>query len=94
MLAANPLLACPAWVGVLATREQCFPQLTIEHNIFGRVAASDSGVKRGKRLDSLLEEFNLTKVRKSKGSALSGGERRRAGIGNAACQRSQLCFAE
>jgi lipopolysaccharide export system ATP-binding protein len=39
--------------------------------------------EQGERLESLLSEFGLTKIRKSKGIQLSGGERRRTEIARA-----------
>jgi len=39
--------------------------------------------KRREKLDSLLEEFNITRLRKSPSIALSGGERRRCEIARA-----------
>ena len=38
---------------------------------------------RRRRCDLLLEQFNITKLRKSKGMSLSGGERRRLEIARA-----------
>jgi lipopolysaccharide export system ATP-binding protein len=36
--------------------------------------------EQSQKLEQLLEEFSLTKIRKSKGEVLSGGERRRTEI--------------
>ena len=68
-------------LGYLPQESSVFRNLTVEQNILAvlqrRIPQRQA---RQERLDSLLEEFNLTKVRKSKGSALSGGERRRAEV--------------
>jgi lipopolysaccharide export system ATP-binding protein len=40
-------------------------------------------VERKEKLESLLDEFNLNKVRKNNGDSLSGGERRRTEIARA-----------
>lgn len=61
-----------------------FRKLSVEDNI--KAVWQLLGVPRAKQktqLDELLEEFNLTHVRKSKGHQLSGGERRRVEIARA-----------
>ncbi|HEY9720934.1 MAG TPA: LPS export ABC transporter ATP-binding protein [Oscillatoriaceae cyanobacterium] len=71
-------------IGYLAQEPSVFRKLTVEENI--RAVWQVKGVPKEEqngRLEELLEEFNLTKVRKNKGSQLSGGERRRVEIARA-----------
>ncbi len=68
-------------VGYLAQEPSVFRGLTVEQNI--QVVLEANGSPRGKwreTVTQLLEEFNLTRVRKQVGVTLSGGERRRVEI--------------
>ena len=62
-----------------------FRHMTVEDNIMSVMEMSKQFTKaeRKQRLEDLLDEFNLHKVRKSKGIQLSGGERRRCEIARA-----------
>lgn len=69
-------------VGYLAQEASVFRSLTVEENIRA-VLELQKGMNRAainEKVDSLLEEFSLTHVRKNKGQVLSGGERRRTEI--------------
>lgn len=71
-------------IGYLAQEPSVFRKLTVEENL--RAVWQVKGVPRkeqDERLESLLDEFNLLKVRKNKGTQLSGGERRRVEIARA-----------
>ena len=72
-------------VGYLAQEASVFRHMTVEDNIMSVMEMSKQFTKaeREERLESLLDEFNLHKVRKSKGIQLSGGERRRCEIARA-----------
>ena len=71
-------------VGYLAQEASVFRKLSVEDNIMSVMELSDySKAERKERLESLLDEFNLHKVRKSLGIQLSGGERRRCEIARA-----------
>ena len=72
-------------VGYLAQEASVFRHMTVEDNIMSVMEMSKQFTKeeRKARLESLLDEFNLHKVRKSKGIQLSGGERRRCEIARA-----------
>ncbi|MFY0084411.1 ATP-binding cassette domain-containing protein, partial [Acinetobacter baumannii] len=65
-----------------------FRGLSVENNIRAvlEVVEPDKR-KRERELDSLLEEFNITRLRKSPSIALSGGERRRVEIARALASR-------
>jgi len=71
-------------IGYLAQEPSVFRKLTVEENILAvwQVKNVPKNEQRA-RLGELLEEFNLTKVAKNKGSQLSGGERRRVEIARA-----------
>ncbi len=65
-------------IGYLAQEPSIFRKLTVEDNLQAIVETlSLSRAERRERIQTLLEEFNLTALRDIKGYALSGGERRR-----------------
>ncbi|MBU2554545.1 MAG: LPS export ABC transporter ATP-binding protein [Bacteroidetes bacterium] len=71
-------------IGYLAQEASVFRHLSVEDNIravmeFTRLTKS----QQNEKLESLLEEFGLQHIRKSKGIQLSGGERRRTEIARA-----------
>ena len=71
-------------VGYLAQEASVFRKLSVEDNIMSVMELSDySKAERKERLESLIDEFNRHKVRKSLGIQLSGGERRRCEIARA-----------
>ena len=58
-----------------------FRKLTVEQNILSVLQMTDKTPKEQlDKMNSLIEEFGLEKVRKSNGDVLSGGERRRTEI--------------
>ena len=71
-------------VGYLAQEASVFRKLSVEDNILGVLQFTDLSKKQQKeKLESLIEEFGLTTVRKNRGDLLSGGERRRTEIARA-----------
>ncbi len=71
-------------VGYLAQEASVFRHLSVEDNIKAVLEMTDfSREYQRERLENLIEEFRLQKVRKSKGIQLSGGERRRTEIARA-----------
>ncbi len=71
-------------VGYLAQEASVFRRMTVENNILSVMEMSSfTKAERKERLESLIDEFNLHKVRKSLGIQLSGGERRRCEIARA-----------
>lgn len=71
-------------VGYLAQEASVFRNLSVEENIRAVLEMTDFTKQYQKeRLEALIDEFSLTKVRRSKGNQLSGGERRRCEIARA-----------
>ncbi|WP_425376174.1 LPS export ABC transporter ATP-binding protein [Rhodoplanes roseus] len=75
-------------IGYLAQEPSIFRGLNVEDNIRAVLEIVEPNKKRREQdLDSLLEEFNITRLRKSPSIALSGGERRRVEIARALASR-------
>ena len=71
-------------IGYLPQEVSVFRKLSVEDNIMGILEMTRlSKRERMIQLESLLEEFSLTKVRKNLGNSLSGGEKRRTEIARA-----------
>ncbi|MBS4012646.1 MAG: LPS export ABC transporter ATP-binding protein [Bacteroidetes bacterium] len=68
-------------IGYLAQEASVFRNLSVEDNIKAVLEFTKKSKQEQKeKLESLLEEFGLQAIRKSKGNTLSGGERRRIEI--------------
>jgi lipopolysaccharide export system ATP-binding protein len=71
-------------VGYLPQEPSVFRKLSVEDNIKAVLEMTQHSAEfQRERLESLISEFNLEKVRKSNGDTLSGGERRRTEIARA-----------
>jgi len=71
-------------IGYLSQEASVFRRLSVEDNIRAVLEMSQVPKKEHEeRLESLLDEFGLQKIRKSLGIQLSGGERRRTEIARA-----------
>jgi len=71
-------------IGYLPQEASIFRGLTVEDNIRAVLEVAEPNRKeRARKLDSLLEEFDIARLRKSPSIALSGGERRRCEIARA-----------
>ncbi|MCG8702411.1 MAG: LPS export ABC transporter ATP-binding protein [Bacteroidales bacterium] len=71
-------------IGYLAQEASVFRKLTVEDNIKAVLEMSSlPKAEQKRRVENLLEEFGLQKIRKSLGIQLSGGERRRTEIARA-----------
>jgi lipopolysaccharide export system ATP-binding protein len=71
-------------IGYLPQEPSVFRKLSVEDNIMAVLEMTDLNRKeRKEKLDSLIDEFGLGKVRQSRGDTLSGGERRRTEIARA-----------
>jgi len=68
-------------VGYLAQEASVFTNLTVEDNIRLVLETTDlTKEEQSDKLEELLDEFSITKIRNSKSMILSGGERRRTEI--------------
>ena len=67
-----------AGIGYLPQEASVFRKMSVEDNIMSVLEMTK--LNKEQRLESLLNEFRLQKVRKNKGDQLSGGERRRTEI--------------
>ncbi len=71
-------------IGYLAQEASVFRKLSIEDNIMSVLELTKLSKKeRHLKMESLIEEFGLGHIRKSRGDLLSGGERRRTEIARA-----------
>ena len=71
-------------IGYLAQEASVFRQLSIEDNLRAVMQFTKmTKAEQADKLESLLDEFGLQHIRKSKGIQLSGGERRRTEIARA-----------
>jgi lipopolysaccharide export system ATP-binding protein len=71
-------------VGYLPQERSVFRKLSVEDNIRSVLEMTDlTKAEQKDKLEELMDEFSLHKVRKNKGDTLSGGERRRTEIARA-----------
>jgi len=71
-------------IGYLPQESSIFRKLSVENNIRAVLEMTAlTKTEQAKKLEELIEEFRLHKVRKSNGDTLSGGERRRTEIARA-----------
>jgi lipopolysaccharide export system ATP-binding protein len=73
-------------ISYLPQEPSVFRKLTVEENILAVLEAQPGGwEKRRTRMERLIEQLSLGHVRKTRGYALSGGERRRVEIARCLC---------
>jgi lipopolysaccharide export system ATP-binding protein len=71
-------------IGYLAQEASVFRKLSVEDNILAILEMTDMKKdERQDKLEELIDEFSLHKVRRNRGDLLSGGERRRTEIARA-----------
>ena len=71
-------------IGYLAQESSVFRKMSVEDNIHSVLEMTNLSKKEQiKKVESLLDEFGLQAIRKSRGDLLSGGERRRTEIARA-----------
>jgi lipopolysaccharide export system ATP-binding protein len=73
-------------ISYLPQEPSVFRKLTVEENILAVLEAQPGGWERRRaRMERLIEQLSLGHVRKTRGYALSGGERRRVEIARCLC---------
>ncbi len=82
-------------IGYLPQEPSVFRRMTAEENILA--VLETMGLRRRERLrrvEELLQEFGITHVRRTRGEALSGGERRRTEIARALATEPQYILLD
>ena len=71
-------------IGYLAQEASVFRKLSVQDNILSVLQMTNlSKTEQNTKMESLIEEFGLSHIRKNRGDLLSGGERRRTEIARA-----------
>ncbi len=82
-------------LGYLPQEASIFRKMTAEQNILAVLETMPmKRAQRFERLDDLLEEFGITHVRRTRGDALSGGERRRVEIARCLATEPQFILLD
>lgn len=82
-------------IGYLAQEPSIFRKMSVEDNLKSILEFTDlSETERRDKLETLLEELNISQIRDQMGYSLSGGERRRAEIARALATTPQFMLLD
>ncbi|WP_457597261.1 LPS export ABC transporter ATP-binding protein [Hydrogenimonas sp.] len=82
-------------IGYLPQESSIFKELTVEENLLIAAEATKMEKKEAqKRIENLLELFNIEPIRNRKGIRLSGGERRRTEIARALVNKPKFLLLD
>ena len=101
MMGGEPITRLPVYMrarsglSYLPQEPSVFRRLTVEENLLAILETVEPTTQmQRQRADELLNEFRITHIAKSKGYALSGGERRRVEIARALTTRPKFILLD